>query len=285
MSAARLWEAGTGSTRTMITSTAVKPAQAMLGWSVGLPARPQRIAQVSSRLTESPQSRLVAGAFRSYKRPSVHAQASSGGGGATGGGSGLGGSGGGGGGSGSSGSGAGGIGGLWAAYLGLLTSKPVLTKAVTAGLLNGLGDVFSQKYVEKNSTVDLKRTGIFTFLGCVLVGPTLHFWYLTLSRLVTTPGTPGALMRLGLDQLVFAPIFISTFFASLLTLEGHASAIPAKLRQDLKDAVITNWKIWVPFQFLNFRFVPQNLQVLMANIVALGWNTYLSYASHTAVKN
>jgi hypothetical protein len=32
--------------------------------------------------------------------------------------------------------------------------------------------------------------------------------------------------------------------------------VPAKLRQDWGTTVITNWKIWVPFQFLNFRFVP-----------------------------
>ena len=29
----------------------------------------------------------------------------------------------------------------------------------------------------------------------------------------------GALIRLGLDQLLWAPVFISTFLASLLTLE------------------------------------------------------------------
>jgi hypothetical protein len=35
----------------------------------------------------------------------------------------------------------------------------------------------------------------------------------------------------------------------------------AKLKQDWWPAVQTNWKIWIPFQFLNFRFVPPQLQV------------------------
>jgi hypothetical protein len=39
--------------------------------------------------------------------------------------------------------------------------------------------------------------------------------------------------------------------------------VPAKLRQDWRTTVVTNWKIWVPFQFLNFRFVPVNLQVTL----------------------
>ena len=37
--------------------------------------------------------------------------------------------------------------------------------------------------------------------------------------------------------------------------------MPAKLRQDLKPTLIANWKVWVPFQFINFRFVPQSMQV------------------------
>ena len=41
-----------------------------------------------------------------------------------------------------------------------------------------------------------------------------------------------------------------------------------------------NWQIWVPFQFLNFRLVPPNLQVAAANVIALVWNVYLSWASH-----
>ncbi len=32
--------------------------------------------------------------------------------------------------------------------------------------------------------------------------------------------------------------------------------------QDWKPAVIANWKLWVPFQFINFLAVPQPLQVL-----------------------
>ena len=42
--------------------------------------------------------------------------------------------------------------------------------------------------------------------------------------------------------------------------QGHASDVPAKLRQDLKSTLVANWKVWVPFQFINFRFVPQSMQ-------------------------
>lgn len=55
------------------------------------------------------------------------------------------------------------------------------------------------------------------------MAPALHFWYLALSKIVTVGGTRGAMLRLGLDQLAFAPAFIAVFFSALLTLEVHHS--------------------------------------------------------------
>lgn len=54
-------------------------------------------------------------------------------------------------------------------------SNPLATKAATTALLNLLGDVICQLGIEKGQ-FDFKRSAIFTFLGGVLVGPTLHFW-------------------------------------------------------------------------------------------------------------
>lgn len=46
----------------------------------------------------------------------------------------------------------------------LASCLQLFTKAWTAGLLNGLGDLVSQKFVEKTDNLDFKRLGIFTLL-------------------------------------------------------------------------------------------------------------------------
>ena len=61
--------------------------------------------------------------------------------------------------------------------------------------------------------------------GFVLVAPALHFWYLSLSRIVSATGTTGAISRLALDQFAFAPPFIAVFFAALLALEARSSLL------------------------------------------------------------
>ncbi|WMV21090.1 hypothetical protein MTR67_014475 [Solanum verrucosum] len=172
---------------------------------------------------------------------------------------------------------------LLAWYLSLLEKYPVWTKAVTSALLTLFGDLICQLWIDQVASVDVKRTLLFTFLGLVLVGPTLHFWYLYLSRLVTTPGVAGTLMRLVLDQFLFAPIFVGVFLSSLVTLEGRSSQVIPKLQQEWFSSVLANWQLWIPFQFFNFRFVPQQFQVLAANFIALVWNVILSYKAHKEV--
>ncbi|XP_043717308.1 protein sym-1 [Telopea speciosissima] len=168
-------------------------------------------------------------------------------------------------------------------YLAVLEKYPVFTKAVTSALLTFVGDLICQLWIDQVSTLDLKRTFLFTLLGFVLVGPTLHFWYLYLSKLVTVPGASGALLRLLLDQFLFSPIFIGVFLSVLVTLEGRPSEVVPKLQQEWFSAVLANWQLWIPFQFLNFRFVPQQFQVLVANVVALAWNVILSFKAHKEV--
>ncbi|CAA0403727.1 hypothetical protein AtNW77_Chr5g0104191 [Arabidopsis thaliana] len=209
-------------------------------------------------------------------------------GGNSGGSGGLGGSGGGGNGGSGGGGGDGSDGkgkkrSLLSWYQALLSNSPVLTKAVTAALLNLVGDLICQLTINKTSSLDKKRTLTFTFLGLGLVGPTLHFWYLYLSKVVTASGLSGAVIRLLLDQFVFAPIFVGVFLSAVVTLEGKPSNVIPKLQQEWTGAMIANWQLWIPFQFLNFRFVPQNYQVLASNVVALAWNVILSFKAHKEV--
>ena len=52
--------------------------------------------------------------------------------------------------------------------------------------------------------------------------------------------------------------------------------------REFLPALVTNWGLWIPGNFINFRFVAPRLQVLFANVVALGWNGYLSWSTHRA---
>ena len=171
--------------------------------------------------------------------------------------------------------------GLWGRYVELLEAFPFATKVVTSAFIVGGGDIACQKLVEKQENLDTKRLGIMTFLGGALVAPVLHFWYGFLGTAITLPGHQGTAAMLVADQFAFAPAFIAVFMSSVTTLEGNMSKIPEVLN-GWWDAVKTNWIIWIPAQLVNFALVPLQFRVLFANVVALGWNTYLSWATHSS---
>jgi hypothetical protein len=62
-------------------------------------------------------------------------------------------------------------------------------------------------------------------------------------------------------------------------MQGKSDRIMDTLRSDWPSAIRANWILWVPAQFINFRFVPVHQQVLAANITALVWNVYFSWAT------
>eukprot|EP00882_Tetradesmus_deserticola_P023055 GHRQ01025086.1.p1 GENE.GHRQ01025086.1~~GHRQ01025086.1.p1 ORF type:complete len:123 (+),score=21.77 GHRQ01025086.1:240-608(+) len=83
----------------------------------------------------------------------------------------------------------------------------------------------------------------------------------------------------GRDQLAFAPLFVGSMIAILTAVDGKPDRVADTLKADLPSAVRANWALWVPAQFLNFRFVPAQYQVLFSNVVALAWNVYFSFAT------
>ena len=150
---------------------------------------------------------------------------------------------------------------LWDKYNRYCVEYPVASKSISTAFLNFTGDAICQVFFGDGSSFDWRRAAIFTLLGGFLVGPSLHFHYMNLARLFPAPGFVPTFGKLFVDQFLFAPPFIAVFFACLLTLEGKGEDIYAKLKQDLGTAVVGNWKLWIPFQLLNFRLVPLQLQV------------------------
>ncbi|GJM88106.1 hypothetical protein PR202_ga04133 [Eleusine coracana subsp. coracana] len=93
-------------------------------------------------------------------------------------------------------------------------------------------------------------------------------WYLMAldKNPVMTKAVTSAVLTLAGDlicQFIFSPIFIGVFMSLLVTLEGKPSLVVPKLKQEWSSSVMANWQLWIPFQFLNFYFVPQKLQVLV----------------------
>ena len=84
---------------------------------------------------------------------------------------------------------------------------------------------------------------------------------------------------MALDQFAWAPVFIASIISLLAAVDagGDVSKVAPALRSDWASSIRANWQLWVPAQFLNFRFVPPTHQLLFANVTSLAWNVWFSF--------
>lgn len=167
---------------------------------------------------------------------------------------------------------------VWAAYNRLLTSQPLLTKALTSFTGFTVGDVLAQNFVEKSEKYDVMRTLRMGSFGLLIHGTTGHYFYGFLDSKM--PGTKPVTVasKVLIDQVVWNPIFGVMFFSYLGLAEGKGpSEIMAKIQRDLKTAVMGSWAVWVPAHTINFAFIPPSQRLLYINTIQIGYNIFLSF--------
>jgi len=164
----------------------------------------------------------------------------------------------------------------------------------TAAALSGTGDVIAQA-IEASGPFALRRFLTLVAVNVLYIVPILTLFYAAnewlAAQLKLEPGWQKTSVQLAFDQLVNAPIVIAGFFASFQTATAiseavvrralpNLGAVPAsvgaQLRASYVSTVISNWKIWVLPQLINFAVVPPFARVAFANVIALVWNVVLS---------
>ncbi|GAB1600378.1 protein Mpv17-like, partial [Argonauta hians] len=167
---------------------------------------------------------------------------------------------------------------FWRFYQKLLEVHPWKTQIASTAVLMSLGDVISQTLIERQGkNYSIIRTARFGFFGTVFVGPTLRTWYLVMERLFGV-GKRTAFFKLFADQACFAPVFLSTFICGMELLKGNSwSESKNKVIQEFKPVLLSNYQVWPAVQLCNFYFIPFQYRILVVNITAVGWNTYLAF--------
>ena len=93
-------------------------------------------------------------------------------------------------------------------------------------------------------------------------------WYRWLdSRL---PGSRRLLLKLSLDQFVFAPPLLALFFITMSWLEGEKDVFD-ELKKKFIPAFAAECAFWLPAQALNFKLVPAGMRVLYMGLCSFLW--------------
>ncbi|XP_026856420.2 protein Mpv17 isoform X1 [Electrophorus electricus] len=172
---------------------------------------------------------------------------------------------------------------LWRSYQSLMTKRPWTVQIVTAGCLVGVGDVISQQLIEHRGWANhsMIRTTKMMGIGFFFVGPVVGGWYKVLDKLVAGGTKTAAMKKMLVDQVGFAPCFLGAFLGISGTLNGlTVEQNIAKLKRDYFDALISNYYLWPAVQIGNFYFIPLHHRLAVVQIVAVVWNSYLSWKAN-----
>ncbi|XP_013172551.1 PREDICTED: mpv17-like protein 2 [Papilio xuthus] len=150
--------------------------------------------------------------------------------------------------------------------------------------LSSVGDLLQQSYeiyTKEQNNYDFKRTMHMAFSGAA-VGVLCHHWYKILDKIIIGKTTDMIIKKLLLDQLIFSPIMITTFFGSVAIFEENPLE---NFKEEVNDKFVTlyraEWMVWPPAQLINFYFLPTRFRVLYDNTISLGYDVYTSQVKHS----
>jgi len=162
----------------------------------------------------------------------------------------------------------------------MLNRHPWKTQMIQTGALMAAGDVIAELAIERKSIEELEllRVGRFACIGTFIMGPALRTWFTFLDKLVGNKGWSAPLKKVALDQGLYAPFIIGVFMLSNGALQGMSRVeIEAHFALKYLDCLRTGYKLWPFVQIVNFYLVPVQYRILLVQIIALGWNTFLAW--------
>lgn len=171
-------------------------------------------------------------------------------------------------------------------YLHCLKKYPILTKSCTSAITGGIGNLLSQIIIGRGQSFDLRSWSSFVIMGFGFIGPAMHYAYKLMEQLIPQKTPYFALRRLLLERLILTPIIMLGYLYFLYLIQLRDPKIAAlQLMVSFRQVLITNWKVWTIFQFINVNYIPQQYRVLFGNAVALGWNVYMTVSTKQAMAN
>ena len=166
-----------------------------------------------------------------------------------------------------------------------MKQRPLLVSVLGNTAKTAAADVITQKVIEQKDEIDYKRLGLFTTFGCVYLGGWQYFLFnkafVNFERQMVmwqyNKLTSSSVLTF-LDLGIHTPFL---YFPAFYALKGYVDGQPIKdsfnrFRNNLRDDIVSMWKVWLPAQFVNFSCVPVYMRMPFITCVSFAWTIILS---------
>ncbi len=95
--------------------------------------------------------------------------------------------------------------------------------------------------------------------------------------------TLSLVTKVVVNQVCFTPIFNTYFFGMQSLLAGDTlPEVWERIKRTVPTSVINSCKLWPAITAFNFTFIDAQYRSIFAGVIAIGWQTYLSFLNRRA---
>ena len=171
-------------------------------------------------------------------------------------------------------------------YAAMQKRSPLLTQLESSLVIYFLG-YLSAQYVSNSGKEDASyepSRGLKALIIGGLSSIPSYKWFMFLgTHFNYASHTLSLAVKIVINQSVFTPIFNTYFFGMHSLLSG---ATWAEAKQRVIDTVPVSWKnswkVWPIVTAFSFTYIPPQYRNIFAGVIAIGWQTYLSWLNKSA---
>ncbi|KAM3524135.1 hypothetical protein MY4038_007876 [Beauveria bassiana] len=159
--------------------------------------------------------------------------------------------------------------------------RPYVVQTVSAMFIFIAADVGAQNI--NGAEYDPVRTARTTFIGALFAIPQYRWFYVLARYFNYKSKVLSITAKVVFNQVTFAVAFPTYFFGMQALLSGESIAGTIQRLQDTVPRSWQNsWKVWPAAMAFNLSLVPLEYRALFSGLIAIGWQTYLSWMNRQA---
>lgn len=163
------------------------------------------------------------------------------------------------------------------------TARPVLVQSTSGAAIATAGDILMQRIAPSEAGHDWGRTARIAAHRLLVWGPGYSLWMRGLERFVRFPASRAVPAKILLDQLIWTPPSVGSFYFTMAVLEGKSTQDGVdRAQQMLWPTLQVNWPFWSCVQAVTFGVVPVPYRVAFVSTIHVGWNAWLSHMNEHA---
>ncbi|KAI1437223.1 hypothetical protein GGR50DRAFT_646803 [Xylaria sp. CBS 124048] len=136
---------------------------------------------------------------------------------------------------------------------------------------------------KKEKKHDWARTARSLIIGCAAAIPG-YIWFTFLSRSLNYSSKVLSIAaKVVVNQITFTPVFNVYFFGSQALLSGDTPGEAwRRVCNTVPVSFVNSCKLWPAVTAFSFAFIPLEYRSVFAGVIAVGWQTYLSFLNSRA---